>query len=140
MIGSPVPFALGGNPAMADWKKLAKEALLADGKIDTREVEILRRALFADDRIDKSELEFLADLRKSAKSTVKEFMKLFIEAVKNHILADGVITDTEAAWLRKTIFADNKVDADEIQLLKELKQSAKKTSPEFDKLYNECVK
>jgi uncharacterized tellurite resistance protein B-like protein len=125
---------------MADWKKLAKEALLADGKIDTREVEILRRALFADARIDKSELEFLADLRKSAKSTVKEFMKLFIEAVKNHILADGVITDTEAAWLRKTIFADNKVDADEIQLLKELKQSAKKTSPEFDKLYNECVK
>jgi len=125
---------------MADWKKLAKEALLADGKIDTREVEILRRSLFADDRIDKSELEFLADLRKSAKSTVKEFMKLFIEAVKNHILADGVITDTEAAWLRKTIFADNKVDADEIQLLKELKQAAKKTSPEFDKLYNECVK
>ncbi|GIW84418.1 MAG: hypothetical protein WHU94_00990 [Thermogemmata sp.] len=125
---------------MADWKKLAKEALLADGKIDTREVEILRRSLFADARIDKSELEFLADLRKSAKSTVKEFMKLFIEAVKNHMLADGVITDTEAAWLRKTIFADKKVDADEIELLKELKRSAKKTSPEFDKLYNECVK
>jgi uncharacterized tellurite resistance protein B-like protein len=125
---------------MADWKKLAKDALLADGKIDTREVEILRKSLFADARIDKSELEFLADLRKSAKSTVKEFMKLFIEAVKNHMLADGVITDTEAVWLRKTIFADNKVDADEIQLLKELKQSAKQTSPEFDKLYNECVK
>lgn len=125
---------------MADWKKLAKEALLADGRIDTREVEILRKSLFADARIDKSELEFLADLRKSAKSTVKEFMKLFIDAVKNHVLADGVITDTEAAWLRKTIFADNKVDADEIQLLKELKQLAKKTSPEFDKLYNECVK
>jgi uncharacterized tellurite resistance protein B-like protein len=140
MIGSPVPLALGGNPTMADWKKLAKEALLADGKINTREVEILRRSLFADARIDKSELEFLADLRKSAKSTVKEFMKLFIDAVKNNVLADGVITDAEAAWLRKTIFADNKVDADEIQLLKELKQAAKQTSPEFDKLYNECVK
>jgi hypothetical protein len=28
---------------MADWRKLAKEALLADGRIDTREVEILRK-------------------------------------------------------------------------------------------------
>ncbi|MCS7022395.1 MAG: hypothetical protein NZ703_10765 [Gemmataceae bacterium] len=125
---------------MADWKKLAKEALLADGRIDTREVEILRRALFADQRIDKSELEFLAELRKSAKSAVKEFMKLFMDAVKNHMLADGVITDSEAAWLRKTIFADNKVDAEEIELLKALKQAAKQTSPEFDKLYAECVK
>jgi len=125
---------------MADWRKLAKEALLADGRIDTREVEILRKALFADQRIDKSELEFLAELRKAAKSTVKEFMKLFTDAVKNHMQADGVITDSETAWLRKTIFADNKVDADEIQLLKELKQLAKQTSPEFDKLYAECVK
>jgi uncharacterized tellurite resistance protein B-like protein len=125
---------------MADWKKLAKAALLADGRIDTREVQILRQALFADQHIDKAELEFLADLRKSAQSTVKEFMKLFIDAVKKHMLADGVITDQEAAWLRKTIFADNKVDAEEIQLLKELKQQAKQTSPEFDKLYAECVK
>ncbi|MCI0378312.1 MAG: hypothetical protein L0215_11955, partial [Gemmataceae bacterium] len=116
---------------MADWKKLAKAALLADGRIDTKEVEIIRAALFADARIDKSELEFLADLRNSATSAVRVFTDLFIGAVKSHILEDGVISDPEAKWLRKTIFADKQVDADEVQLLKDLKKEAKHCGPEF---------
>ncbi len=125
---------------MANWKQLAKAALLADGRIDKKEVAIIRKELMADQRIDKSELEFLADLRNSAKSTVKSFTTLFIEAVKNHVLEDGSISDPEARWLRKAIFADKKVDADEVKLLKELKQEAKHCGPAFLKLYNECVK
>ena len=125
---------------MADWKKLAKAALLADGRIDTKEVEIIRAELLADGRIDKSELEFLADLRNSAESTVRVFVELFMQAVKQHMLEDGVISDTEARWLRKAIFADVKVDADEVQLLKELKAAAKQCDAEFTKLYDECVK
>ena len=125
---------------MADWKKLAKAALLADGRIDTKEVEVIRAALLADGRIDKSELEFLADLRKSATSTVKVFTELFLKAVKSHMLEDGVISDPEAKWLRKTILADNEVDADEAQLLKDLKREAKHCGPEFLKLHDECVK
>ncbi len=125
---------------MADWKKLAKEALLSDGRIDTKETEIVRKAVLADGEVDKSELEFLADLRKSAESCVKLFNDLFVDAVKKHVLADGDISDAEATWLRKTIFADGKVDEDEIRLLKDLKSGAKKTSAGFEALYKECVK
>ncbi len=125
---------------MADWKKLAKAALLADKTIDAKEVRIIKAEFFADDKIDRSELEFLADLRNSAKECAKSFTKLFIDGVKNHMLADGEIDDKEAKWLRKTIFADKKVDKDEINLLKALKKEAKKTSKAFDTLYDECVK
>jgi hypothetical protein len=124
---------------MADWKKLAKAALLADGRIDTKEVEIIRKAMLADGRVDKAELEFLADLKKSATSAVRAFNEMFLRAIKSHMLEDGTITDTEAKWLRKTIFADNQVDADEAQLLKDLKREAKHCGPEFEKLYSECV-
>src|SRR5262245_52184164 len=112
---------------MADWRKLAKALTLADGRIDTREVGILRKELFADGKIDKSELDFLNELRNGAQSHVKDFMELFIQGVKANILADGDISDTEAAWLRKALYADGKIDDDEKRLLKELKAGAKKT-------------
>lgn len=124
---------------MASWKSLAKAALLSDGRIDTSEVEILRKEIFADGKVDKSELEFLADLRRSADSVVKVFTELFLDSVKSHMLQDGVIDDAEAAWLRKEILADGKVDADEIRLLKDLKSQAKSVGSAFEALYKECV-
>jgi hypothetical protein len=124
---------------MADWKKLAHAALLADGKIDAKETQIIRDELFADDKIDKSELEFLARLRNDAKSCTKTFTELFFEAVESNVLADGGIDDDEARWLRKALYADGKIDADEKNLMVSLKKKAKKTSPEFDKLYKEVV-
>ena len=125
---------------MAEWKKLAKKALLADGRIDLKETGIIRDEIFADDRVDKSELEFLFDLRKSAESTVAAFDDLFFDAVKKHMLADGVISSAEAKWLRKMIFADGTIDAGEKKLMEDLKNGARDTSPEFKKLYDECVK
>jgi uncharacterized tellurite resistance protein B-like protein len=124
---------------MANWRKLAAAALLADGRIDDTETRIIRKELFADQKIDKEELEFLNELRNKAKKVASGFTKLFLDGVKNHMLADGVIDDAEARWLRKSIFADGKVDADEVKLLKDLKRAAKKVSKEFDKLYNQCV-
>ncbi len=123
---------------MADWRKLAKALALADGRIDTREVNILRKELFADQRIDKSELEFLYELRQAAQSYVRDFEELFVQAVKSNILADGVITAKEVAWLRKAIFADAKVDAIEKRLLSELRAGAQSTCPEFEQLCQEC--
>lgn len=125
---------------MADWKKVAKAALLADGRIDTKEVDIIRSAILADGRVDKSELEFLADIARNATSKVRVFTELFMKSIKSHMLEDGVIGDAEAKWLRKTIFADKSVDEDELKLLQDLKREARNTGPEFDKLYAECVK
>jgi hypothetical protein len=125
---------------MADWKKLAKKALLADGRIDLKETALIRDEIFADNRVDKSELEFLFGLRKEAESCVASFTELFFRAVKEHMLADGVISAAEARWLRKMIFADGTIDEDEKNLMKTLKHEARDVAPEFQKLYDECMK
>ncbi|HJZ59260.1 MAG TPA: hypothetical protein VKE74_30225 [Gemmataceae bacterium] len=119
---------------MADWKKLAKAVILADGYIDRKEVDIIKKELLADGVISKSEAEFLVDLRKSAPKAVAEFHQFVFEVVKKAILADGVISKEEASWLEKFITADGKVDDDEKAFLKDLKASAKSTSAEFDSL------
>ncbi len=125
---------------MADWKKLAKKALLLDGRIDLKETAVLREEIFADAKVDKSELEFLFALRKEADSTVQAFNDLFFKAVKDHMLADGSISATEARWLRKMIFADGTIDEDEKQLMQTLKLEARDVAPEFQTLYEECMK
>ena len=125
---------------MADWKKVARRALLSDGRIDLKETAIVREEIFADDRVDKSELEFLFSLRKEAESCVQAFTELFFNAVKKHILADGVITAAEAKWLRKMIFADGSIDPEEKQLMQALKHEARDVAPEFTQLYEECMK
>lgn len=119
---------------MADWKKLAKALILADGYIEEKETEIIRKELLADGVINKSEAEFLIDLRNSAPRAVAKFHQFVFEVVKKALLADGDITAAEAAWLERFILADGKVDELERALLKELKAGAKKTSPEFEAL------
>jgi hypothetical protein len=120
---------------MADWKKLAKALILADGYIERKETDIIRKELLADGVISKSEAEFLIELRKSAPRAVAEFHQFVFEVVKKAILADGSISKEEAAWLTKFLLADGTVDDMEKAFLKDLKASAKSTSPEFDALY-----
>ena len=119
---------------MADWKKLAKAVILADGYIERKEVDIIKREILADGVVSKSEAEFLIDLRKSAPKAVVEFHQFVFEVVKKAILADGAISKEETTWLEKFITADGKVDAEEKAFLADLKASAKSTSPEFDAL------
>jgi hypothetical protein len=124
---------------MADWQKLAKELLLADGTIDRREVDLLRKELFADGQIDDIELEFLLELKKSAASTAASFHQLVLDAVKNNILADGVISAQEASWLRRWIISEGGVDDSMKKFLQELRGGAKQVAREFDALYKQCL-
>jgi len=124
---------------MANWRTPCKLALLADGTIDEREVEIIRKEFFADGRIDRTELEFLLEVRREAQSSVPSFQKLLFEAIRSVILADGEISPGEVVWLRNWIFADGQVDAEEKHWLKEFKVLANKVCPEFTALYNECM-
>jgi uncharacterized membrane protein YebE (DUF533 family) len=129
---------------MADWRKLAKAALLADGTIDDAEVKVLRKELFADGKIDPDEAAFLIDLRNTAQKKAKagvnpKFETFFFKALETNVLKDGKIDAKEAAWLQSMLFADGKVDANEKKFLARIKKSAKKTSPEFDQLYTQCM-
>jgi uncharacterized tellurite resistance protein B-like protein len=124
---------------MADLQKLKRD-ILADGRIDDQEVEVIRRELYADGEIDRDEVEFLIALRNEARSTTPAFEKLFFDALKRNVLADGSIDAEEAAWLRKMLFADGKIDDNEKKFLKELKSQAREVSPEFQRLCDECMK
>jgi len=124
---------------MADWRKLAKALALADGRIDTRETQIIKKELWADGKLDKSELEFLLELKRSAQSVVRDYNLLLYTAIKAAVLADGDISAKEAAWLRKFLYADGKIDDDEKRLLQELKSGASSTSPEFEALFREAI-
>ncbi|MEZ6142666.1 MAG: hypothetical protein R3B84_19060 [Zavarzinella sp.] len=119
---------------MADWRKLSKALALADGRIDTKETEIIKKELYADGKIDRSELEWLLDVRKSAQSTVQVFDLMVFDAIKPIVLADGTIDAKEADWLRKFIYADDVVSELEKQFLRELKAAASSVDPSFDKL------
>jgi uncharacterized tellurite resistance protein B-like protein len=132
---------------MADWRKLALEAILADGKIDDPEVKILQRVLWEDGKIDAKEVDFLIELRNNAQKKAKakkeavnpKFETLFFKAIEQNVLRDGKISAKEANWLRKMLFADGKIDDNEKKFLARVKKAATKTSPEFDQLYQECM-
>ena len=124
---------------MADWRKLAKNLLLADNKIDEQEVRALRKELYADGKIERKELEFLVELRDALKTPSPVFDRFFFKAVKDGILGNGIISASETRWLRSMIFADKKVDADEKRLMKDLKKAATKVDKGFDALYAEVV-
>ena len=123
---------------MADCE-LAKALALADGKIDTKETEIIKKELMADGKLDRSEVEWLIDVRKNASGTVHVFDQFIFDSLKPIILADGDIDAKEANFLRKFLYADGKIDAGEKEFLKALKAGAKKTCPEFDELYKQAV-
>src|SRR5262245_45470288 len=133
---------------MADWRKVALAVTLADGKIDEAEVKILRKELWADGKIDQDEVKFLIELRNTAQRKARArkgrlntaFERMFFKAIEENVLKDGKIDAAEAAWLRTMLFADGKVDSNEKKFLARIKKSAKKTAPEFDTLYAECMK
>lgn len=130
---------------MADWRRVAMAAFLADGGIDDAEVRVIKKELYAYGKIDQKELDFLIDLRCAAEKKARgkglnpAFEHMFFKAVEDNVLADGNITAKETAFLRRATMADGKVDAAEIALLKRLKKNAKTTSPAFNKLYEDCV-
>lgn len=130
---------------MADWRKVAMAAILADGKIDENEVKVLRKELWEDGQIDEEEVKFLIDLRNAAQKKAKKepmnpaFTKLFFKALEENVLKDKKIDAQEAVWLRDMLFADKKIDEDEMKFLERIKKAATAgTSPEFEQLYKEC--
>jgi uncharacterized tellurite resistance protein B-like protein len=132
---------------MTDWRKLAMEALVADGQIDDNEVKLLQRVLWEDGKIDAKEVQFLIELRNTAQKKAKakkttlnpKFETLFFKAIEENVLRDGQISAKEADWLRRMLFADRKIDDNEKKFLNRIRKAAKKTSPAFERLYQECV-
>lgn len=128
-----------------DFKKLAAELCVADGKIDADEVKIIKKALYADGQIQQTEVQFLIDLRGMAHKKAKgkklssTFENFFFQALKDAVLDNGYISPKEATLIRKAIFEDGKVELSEKKFIQNLKKSAKRTSPQFEHLYTQVM-
>ena len=117
-----------------------EQGILANGKVDSAELEALRRQLYADEKIDRPKADFLVELHKRVQHMTPAFEQFFYQAIKDHILAHGRIDAEEAAWLRRMLFADGKIDDEERKFLHELKGEAEQVSREFEVLFEDSMK
>lgn len=122
-----------------DWRKLANNLALVDGRITARRAAVIADELLAEGAVDKDEAEFLVNLKRAAVSAPPEFDRLVHEVMRQVVLMDGVISAAEAHWLRRTIFADQVVSPFERHFLEELRRAARSVSPEFEALYRDCL-
>src|SRR5262245_21070876 len=92
-----------------DWPKFCKRILLADGRITDHEADLIRAAVEEQGEVDKEALEFLGALKREAVAVHSKYDAFFFRVLKVVVLTDGVVSDAEARWLRRVIFADNQV-------------------------------
>lgn len=104
-------------------KELVKQ-ILEDGKIDAQEVQQLREKIFTDGIVDKEEAEALFELNDKAKEKCLEFKDLFVDGIKDYILADEVIDEEEVEFLKEHILKDGQIDENEKALLEALSEEA----------------
>ncbi|HJT76793.1 MAG TPA: hypothetical protein VJ739_06285 [Gemmataceae bacterium] len=124
---------------MRDFRQVEHD-ILANGKVDSHELEVLRRELYAAGKVDRGGADFLVELYKRVQHRTPAFEQFYYQTLKDHILAHGRIDAEEAAWLRRMLLADGKVEDEERKFLHELRGEAEQVGPEFDALFAESMK
>jgi tellurite resistance protein TerB len=109
------------------------EAIAAHGKVESKELDVLRHALYTNGKLSRGGADLLVELFKRVERRSPAFEQFYYRAVKDHILADGRIGAEETAWLRQMLFADERIDNEERKFLRQLKG-------EFEHLFAECMK
>ena len=117
-----------------------EQEIMAKGKVNSPELEVLGQQLYADGKIDRQRADFLVELYKRVQHRTPAFEQFFYKAIKDHILANGRIDAAEAAWLRQMVFTDGKIADEERKFLHELKGEAKNVSQDFEMLFAESMK
>jgi hypothetical protein len=124
---------------MLDLRQIEHD-ILAKGRVDGHELEVLRRQLYAGGTIDRRGADFLVELHKRVQHLTPAFERFFYQAIKEHILTHGRVDAEEATWLRRMLYADGKIDDEGRKFLHELKGEAERVSREFEVLFDESMK
>ena len=104
-----------------------RKQVLADGLIDSADVEMLRQVLNLDEGLNQLKADFLIDLKNSVShdKLTPEFKHLFVDALTAYLLNDedspGEIDENEARWLRGKIQSTGRTDEYDRALLDNLK-------------------
>jgi hypothetical protein len=128
-----------GNPSMANLHKLEQE-LLGDGRITKDEVGRIREQIESDGQLDYDDVIFLVNLVAKAKDVCEEFDELFFPAMRQILLADGVIGMDEQYQLLRMLYSDGNVRPVEKEFLKDLYKSVDQITPEFRELCDTALK
>jgi hypothetical protein len=117
-----------------------EQDILANGRVDGRELEALRRRLYAGGKVGRREADSLVELHKRVQHLTPAFEHFFYQAIKDHVLAGGRVDAEEAAWLRRMLFAGGKLKDEGRKLLHEVKGEAEQVSREFEALFKDCMR
>lgn len=113
-----------------------KTAILADGKVDTEEAQMLRTVIYGQGgaggtKVSKEELAVLFAINDatSGNNNSREWTELFVQAGTDAYLEDGVLDANEAADLINLIGADGKVTELEKALVANIMAKATSADP-----------
>lgn len=112
--------------SLADLKK----TIVSDGRISTRDVELLRVALFNKEGMTREKADFLFKLKDTVNKDylINEFKELFVEAITVFLLEDdispGEIDDSEAKWLRAKMQTKGYLDKLDMYLLDSIRKKS----------------
>jgi len=127
------------SPIMADWRKMARAILLADGTIDEREVAAIRKELFADGTIDDNRTGGSCSTCATRPGVVKaSFNVLLVEALKSCLLDKGALKPGALSLLRHHI-GGGKIDAGKKVFLQHLRAAIARPPADFETYYTQCM-
>ena len=104
-----------------------RDAIIADGVVDSSEVETIRARLYADGVIDRDEAQFVFDVNDAVTGAAnhESWRTLFVEVICDNLLNDAdspnEVDAAEASWLLDRIQAEGQLDDSEKALLAELR-------------------
>ena len=105
-----------------------KRTIVADGRISTKDVKLLRDAFFNEEGITKAKADFLFKLKDTINKEhlISEFNDFFVEAITSFLLDDesspGEIDESEAKWLRAKMQTKGYLDKLDMMLLESLRK------------------
>ena len=112
-----------------DFQELRK-TIFANGKIDEKDVALLRESLAINQAMTRDEGNFLFDIKDNTdrNNQCDAFKDFFVEAITAYLLDDdnspGEINDDEAKWLRAKIRYKGYTDKTDAMLIKNLKRKS----------------
>src|SRR5947208_3406635 len=111
--------------------RLIAQGILATGKVDGDDLEVLRCNLYDEGKIHRQEADLLVELHKRVQHLTPAFEHFYYQAIKDHVLTDGRIGAEAAAWLRRMLLGAGAMKDEGRRLLHELKGEAREVGPEF---------
>ena len=116
------------------------EAIAKDGRVESDELETLRREFGDGSKITRDEADLLVELFKRVERKGPAFEDYFYRAIENYTISQGTVDAELASWLRR-LFLTNGVCGDRPRkVLHELKGQLKESNPDFQALFHDCMK